>query len=300
MNLRQLSYFLAVVDEASFTRGAQRAHVAQSSLSQQIRLLEAELGGPLIERLPRSIRLTAAGKAFLPEARAAVAAAERAARAARTALKLERGELEIATVRSLAVGVLPQSIERWHRLHPGVSIRLQEYVHRARLEEAVRSGIGDIAVGPRPLDWRGPISSLGWEEFVIVLPSADPAAREEGPLALERLADREWVLFPPHHGLSDLIAATCMSAGFQPVAAVRTAQVEAAARLAAAGLGPTLVPDNVVPAELAVNVRRLEPPVVRELVAYTRTEWSPQARAYLELIRDQDWKRRPARATVVP
>jgi DNA-binding transcriptional LysR family regulator len=79
-------------------------HVSQPSLSQQVRALEEELGGDLLERLPRSVRLTSAGKAFLPHARAAVNSAERAVRSAREALQLKTGALEISTVRSIAVG----------------------------------------------------------------------------------------------------------------------------------------------------------------------------------------------------
>src|SRR5438477_996353 len=96
MNLRQLHYLLAIADEGSFTRAAEQLLVAQPSLSQQIKSLEKELGGPLLERLPKGVRLTAAGKAFLPDARAAVTYAERARRTARSALGLQAGELEVA------------------------------------------------------------------------------------------------------------------------------------------------------------------------------------------------------------
>src|SRR4051794_37858221 len=114
MNLRQLQYLLAIADEGSFTRAAEQLLVAQPSLSQQIKRLEQELGGPLLERLPTGVRLTAAGKAFLPEARAVVTHAERATRNARSALGLEAGELEVATVTSVAFGVLPPAFELWH------------------------------------------------------------------------------------------------------------------------------------------------------------------------------------------
>jgi DNA-binding transcriptional LysR family regulator len=80
---------------------------------------------------------------------------------------------------------------------------------------------------------------------------------------------------------------------------VVTQQVEAAARLAAAGVGVALVPENIVPAELAPNVRRLTRPVVRELTAYTRTEWAPPARALLEALRARSWGRRPRDAEVI-
>src|SRR6185312_17286126 len=102
VNLLQLRYFVSIAEEGSFTRAAERLLVAQPSLSQQIKSLEHELGGPLLERLPTGVRLTAAGKGFLPEARAAVAHAERARRNARSALGLEAGEIEVATVTSVA------------------------------------------------------------------------------------------------------------------------------------------------------------------------------------------------------
>ena len=296
MNLRQLEYFLAVVDEGSFRRGAQRSRVSPPSLSQQIRVLERELGGELIERLPRGIRLTAAGKAFLPEARAAVLASQRAVRAARGALALDRAELEIATVTSLSVGILPASIQQLHEALPAIVVRLQEYTHRDALVDAVRSGVGDIAIGPRPAHWDGPVESLGFEQFVVVLGPRDPLWDQPGAMELVALADRDWVLFPPWHGLADLTTTACASAGFLPRDAIRTGQVEAAARLAAAGLGVTLVPDNIVPAHLAAHARPLDPPIVRELVAYTRSEWSPQARAFLEALRSADWQRRPLAA----
>src|SRR6266436_8475208 len=103
VNLRQLEYFLMIAEEGSFTRASERLLVAQPSLSQQIGALEAELGGPLLERLPRGVRLTMAGQSFLPEARAAISHAERARRSARMALGLQAGQLELAALTSAAV-----------------------------------------------------------------------------------------------------------------------------------------------------------------------------------------------------
>ena len=97
VNLRQLEYLVVIAEEGSFTRASERLLVAQPSLSQQIGALEAELGGPLLERLPRGVRLTMAGQNFLPEARAAISHANRARRSVRMALGLESGQLEIAT-----------------------------------------------------------------------------------------------------------------------------------------------------------------------------------------------------------
>jgi DNA-binding transcriptional LysR family regulator len=290
MDLRRLTSFLAVVEEGSFTRGARRVGITQPSLSQQIRTLESELGGPLLERLPRGVRLTPAGRALLPEAQAAVRAAERAGNAARMAFGLEAGELEVATLLSMAVGILPHAIARWIERYPGIAIRMREYTHRSLLEDDVRSGVGDIALGPVPESWDGPLERLGSEELVVVLPASDPLAGEQS-VPLEALADRHWILFQPGHGLTEVVDAACRRAGFQPRVAVRTTQVEAATRLAAAGLGPAMLPDNVVAPDLGPTVVHLDPPVLRELAAYTRSEWSPLASAFLEALQASDWLR---------
>jgi DNA-binding transcriptional LysR family regulator len=301
MNLRQLQYCVTVADTASFTKAAQQLHVSQPGLSQQIRALEAELGGPLIERLTQGIRLTAAGKAFLPEARVAVLAVERAAAAARSALALRTIELEIATLRSIAVGILPEAIRRLYDSWPDAAVGMREYRHREDLERDVWRGVADIAVGPRPRDFSGPIERLGWEQFVVVVGERDPLRRRPAGRAvpLEELADRRWILFPPEHGLSELMGAACARAGFTPLRAIETEQVEAAARLAAAGVGVAMVPEDVVPAELEANVRRLARPIVRELTAYTRSSWSPPARAFLETLRSLPWSARPRNAEVI-
>lgn len=274
--------------------------MAQPSLSKQLAALEAELGGPLLERLPRSIRLTPSGKALLPEARAATLAADRARRAARMADDLEAGELEIATVRSIAIGLLPASIRTLRERHPGILVKLQEYLHRDDMEEDVRGGVADIAIGPRPLRWIGPVASLGWEEFVVVLPEADPLLRGHGRIELSDLAGRRWVLPVPSAGMAPLVASVCREAGFVPEPAVHTSQVEALARLAAAGLGPAMLPANVIAPDLQHLTRRLRRPLVRELAAYTRTDWSPMSRAFLETLWDAHSARRPRNAHVAP
>ncbi|MEA2227766.1 MAG: hypothetical protein QOF04_1396, partial [Solirubrobacteraceae bacterium] len=300
MTLRQLTYFLAVAEEQSITRAASRLHVAQPSLSQQIRSLERELGGELIERLARSVRLTALGRELEPHARDVVLAAERARKAVAAALATETGELEIATVRSIAVGMLPSSLTRWRAAHPSTTVRLHEFSHRAVLEDRVRSGLADLAIGPLPQHWDGVIADLGWEEFVVVLQAGDPAGNEPGPLRLEVLSDRRWVLFEPQHGLNDFVTFACAAAGFTPIAAVQTSQVEAAARLAAAGLGPAIVPANAVPSDLEAVVLPLDPPVGRQLTAYARHAFSPLAKAYLECLSQEDWNPRPERSLIVP
>jgi DNA-binding transcriptional LysR family regulator len=299
MNLRQINYLLAVVEEGSFTRAAQRLSVAQPSLSQQIRALEHELGGPLLERMPTGVQLTAAGRAFLPDARSAAAHAARAAAAARTTLGAPGRQLELATVTSMAVGILPDALARWHRQHADTAVYLHEFRHRRDLHEAVRGGLGDLGIGPRPSSWTGPITPLGWEEFVIVLAPHDPLARKGGSVALDRLADRDWVLLEPGHGLHELTQRACSRAGFVPRAAVRTGQVAAAAQLAAAGLGPTLLGSHAVPAGLDAALMRVRPRLVREVVAFTRSSWSPAAEQFLGVVGKLPMRSRPRGAELI-
>jgi DNA-binding transcriptional LysR family regulator len=284
MNIRQLECFVAVVDEGSFTRAARAIGIAQPSLSQHIRTLEEELSGRLIERLPRGVALTPAGRTLLPEARAAVRAVERGRRGARAVLELEAGELEVATVLSMAVGLLPRYIKIWHERYPKIGIRLHEFRHRALLEDAVEHGVADFAIGPLPVRaWDGPLVKLSWEEFVIVVPPDDPLAGR-GSIRLEELADREWVLYHHDHGLAGVLEETCRQAGFTPRGSIRTSQAEGAARLASAGLGPALVPDNIVLPGIEGSVLRLQPRLIREVAAYARTEWSPTAAAFIGVL----------------
>jgi DNA-binding transcriptional LysR family regulator len=298
VTLRQVAYFMAVADEGSFTHAARTLRIAQPSLSQQVQALERDLGANLFERTSRGLRLTAAGREFLPEARAILAAAQRARLAVRQTEELEGGELEIATVRSLAVGVLPQLIGTFRSRHPGVRIWLREFAHRDTLNDAVLAGLSDIAIGPRPSIWAGPLIALGWEEFVVIAPPDDPAVDGDGKLNLRQLADREWILYEPGHGLDDVVLFACAQAGFTPRAALRTGQAEAAVRLAASGLGVAMVPINIVPEHLETTSRTLTQPVVRELAAYTRTSFSPAAEAFVEVAAGAYRPPRPPRAIV--
>ncbi|MEU4391925.1 LysR family transcriptional regulator [Kribbella sp. NPDC023855] len=281
--LRQLEYLVAVVDLGSFTKAAELLHVTQPALSHQIRALERSAGGPLLERLPRAVRLTPTGRAMLPHARAALADAERAGCAARQAAGLEVGELQIATLYSISLGILPTALKAWRRTHPEVGIRLFEHRHTDELADAMRAGQADLAVGPEPANWPGTTQVLGEEELVVVVGSDDPAAKGTS-IRLSDLADRSWVHYTPGHGLADVLNQACAKAGFEPRAAVHIEQTAAAPALAAAGLGPALVPANILPPGFDGHVLRTDPPTTRPLTAYTRGTPDPLATAFIEVL----------------
>ncbi|MFD9894788.1 LysR family transcriptional regulator [Amycolatopsis sp. NPDC059027] len=284
-SLRQLEYLVTVVDTGSFTRAAEALHVTQPALSHQMRALEHAVGGPLLERLPRSVRLTPMGRAMLPHARAALADAERARCAARQASGLEAGELQVATVYSVSLGALPPALRVWRRERPDVDVQLSEYRHADELRDAMSAGEADVAIGPAPEGWSGPVRPLGVEDFVVVLPV--DGAREDtgsGRVDLSTLADCAWVHYAPGNGLAELVDRACGAAGFRPRAAVRTEQTAAAPILAAAGLGPALVPANVLPARFDGRVLRPDPAIRRTLTAYCRTSPDPLTAAFIDVL----------------
>ncbi|MGC5410485.1 LysR family transcriptional regulator, partial [Streptomyces sp. DT225] len=131
---------------------------------------------PLLERLPRGVRLTAMGRAFLPHAERSVRSAAQARRAARAAAGARGGELHVATVHAIAVGILPDVFARWRAAHPGVALVLHEYATTEALEDQIERGTADLAVGPPPARWSGPVVPVGAEDIVLVVPFDDPLA----------------------------------------------------------------------------------------------------------------------------
>ena len=283
--LRQLEYLVTIVDEGTFTRAAERLHVTQPGLSHQFQALEREAGGLLLERLPRTVRLTPAGRAMLPHARAALAEAARATTAARRAAGAAAGEMDLATLYTISAGILPAALQIWRSRHPGVRVRLFEHRHSHEMAAAMAAGQADIAIGPPPEEWEGPVRHIGTEEFVIITQPGDPAAQgQTGRVHLSDLASRQWVHYTPESGLAHFLDAACAAAGFRPRIAVRTELGMSAANYAAAGLGPALVPAEIIPPHFPGLLLLPDPPVRRPLTAYTRTGPDPIAGAFIDIL----------------
>ncbi|ROO88639.1 DNA-binding transcriptional LysR family regulator [Actinocorallia herbida] len=284
MRPRQLEYVVAVAEEGSFTEGARAVLVSQPALSHQVKALEQELGRPLFVRGPDGARLTPHGERFLPHARAALAASRAAVAAARDTARLEGGELRVAALHSMAMGLVPPALGAWRLAHPAVRVALTEYAHIDLLTAAMAHGDADIGVGTEPAGWSGPLRVLGEEELMLVLPADDPLLRRPGGVPLELLADRPWVLYAADFGLAPLLAKVFAHAGFVPRAAARVHHTATAVELAAAGLGPALVPADVIGARHAGHSARPAAPILRRLVAFTRDDPAPAARAFADLL----------------
>lgn len=289
VTLRQLECFVAVAEHESFTRAAEHLGVTQPALSQQVRALEASVGGDLLERLPREVRLTPMGRAMIPFARATLAESARAITAARQAAGHDGREIHLATVHSISLGPLPLALGSWRKDNPDMVVELHEHHRTIALEESMTAGQADVAIGPVPRHWPGPVIDLGEEEFVVLLPPGDAAAGavRGGTLPLTALADREWVQCEPRDELSEVVDAACASAEFRPHTAIRTAQTATLPCLVSAGLGPALVPAHIVPENFDGIAVRPGTPVRRRLVAYARHEPDPVLASLIDTVHER-------------
>lgn len=247
MELRQLRYFVTVCEELHFGRAARRLHLSQPPLSRQIRALEEELGVPLLERTPRRVSLTAAGEAYLREARQVLAQVARAAAVARRAGRGDLGELSLGFISSADYNLLPAVLHALRERHPEVRVTLREAttdvqvreLHEERLDAGLVVGpLADPALEVRPLLQEG---------LVVALPQGHALARGNGPLDVARLASESFILFPRQVGpaLYDIIIATCMEAGFDPRVGQEAIQMQTIVSLVSAGLGVALVPASL-------------------------------------------------------
>lgn len=268
--LRALECLVAVLDAGSITEAAARLHLSQPALSHQIGALERELGTPVLERLPRGVRPTAAGRAVLADARAALAAADRVVRTGRAVADGGEGTLRIACAESMTAGLLAPVLRAWHRYRPDVLVTLTETTSADALAAALEAGEADVAVGPRPGRWTGSAEVVGREEVVLALAADHPlATRATVPMA--DLAGLPVVHYHPDNGLGGWLDEEAARRGTALEAVMRTKQAATAAELAAAGLGVALVPTTALSRTYAGALRRLKPALHRDVVTFTAT-----------------------------
>src|ERR671934_2787888 len=133
MEMHQLTYFECVGRHLHFTRAAEELNVAQPSVSQQIRKLEAELGAPLFHRMRRNVARTEAGKTFLPHARAVLQRLEEARLEVQELSGLRKGTLAVGAPPSVGTHLLPRALAAFSRQHPGIALAFREAGSRALL-----------------------------------------------------------------------------------------------------------------------------------------------------------------------
>ncbi|NJQ01700.1 LysR family transcriptional regulator [Streptomyces zingiberis] len=241
MELRRFAYFVAVAEEGNITRAAGRLHVAQPGVSAQLRRLERELGAELLDRSGRGIRLTEAGAAVLPYARAALAAAEGARLAVEELTGLLRGRVAVATVTSHTAD-LPGLLADFHRRHPAVEITLSEGASDT-LVDGVRTGRLDAAVVSVGAEIPGDLAYevVDDQPIVAAVAPGHPLAASTG-VTPAGLLDHPLICLPPGTGVRARLDEACAAAGVSPRIALEAGDPSVVAELAARGLGTAVLP----------------------------------------------------------
>ncbi|CAM2834395.1 LysR family transcriptional regulator [Prescottella defluvii] len=296
MELRQLEYFVAVAEEANFTRAAARVHVSQSGISAQIRQLENDLGAPLFDRSTRIATLTTAGEAALAHARAALAAARAVRDAVDDVNQLVRGRLEVGMVTACTVTPLFDALSAFHRAHPGVDVSLLED-NSDRLVDGVRGGAIDLALvgipGHPPTDLAS--LTLVSEGLVAAAPAGHPLTRMP-TVTLAEVVAHPLVTLPMGTGIRAVLEQGCADLRCRPDIALQASAPDAVADLAMRGLGVAILSESMASsypglesrpiADIAVDavlalVWKHEPaPALRELLMHTRNAFTvPASRA---------------------
>lgn len=242
MDLRQLEYLVAVAEEGTFTRAAERVHISQSGISAQIRRLEQTLGAELLDRSGRTVTLTPAGAAALSHARAALAEAAALRQAVGEVTGLLRGRLTVGMVVACTVAPLFDALAAFHRAHPGVEIVLHED-NSDRLIDAVRAGATDLALvgtadSPPPDLAR---HELVRERLVAIPPPRHPLdGRAEVTLA--ELLTYPLICLPPGTGIRTVLD---RAIGHPPPRALQATAPGAILDLAARGLGVGVLSESM-------------------------------------------------------
>src|SRR5262245_20141142 len=245
MEIHQLRYFVAVADEGSFSRAAAKVRVAQPSLSQQIRKLEAEIGQPLFGRLPRSVVLTEAGRWFIDYARQILASIGDARRCVDDLKGKIAGDVAVGAIPTIAPYVLPELVVTFQKHYPDVTLHIVEDV-TAVISRRVEAGELDVALASTCQ--RSPtlrVELVGREPLLALVPHGDPLAKKRF-VELDDLKSQRFLLLHEMHCLSQQVHHLLESRRLHPEVALAGSQLSTIANMVAAEIGVSIVPQMMV------------------------------------------------------
>lgn len=275
--LSQLRCFVAVAEELHFSRAAERLNMTQPPLSRQIRLLEHHVGVQLLERNSRTVSLTAAGKAFFPEAARILRIAEEATFAARRAAKGEQGNLAIGFTSASGYSLLPEVVRRLRECAPGVSLTLKELVSTSQVE-ALNAGELDLGLlRPHPMNGELESRLIATESLMLAIPEGEAGAWPLEP-ALNDLHGKPFVMYSPYEArpfylmLSERFA----RAGVVPDIVEHIGQVHTMLALVRAGVGAALIAEGASRLKFdGIVMRRLVTEPVEMVCTWRRDNDNP-------------------------
>lgn len=245
MELRQLRYFVAVAEEGNFGRAARRLRISQPPLSMQIKALERELGVELLARTTRSVRLTDAGRAFLPRAEAVLRSVEESAEVARSAGEGLTGRLAVGFISSATLSLLPPAVRLFRERFGGVELELRELTSGEQLDALYEREIG-VGLVRLPLEAPGiRFEPLLEERLLVALPEGHPLeALERVPVG--EISDLPLVFFTRRlvPGLHEHILELYRGVGAYPRVVQEAIHLQTIVGLVASGIGLAILPDS--------------------------------------------------------
>lgn len=290
MELRHLRYFRAVAEELHFGRAAQRLHIAQPPLSQQIRQLEEELGVALLVRSTRRVELTPAGAAYLRRTVEILDAVDSASGQAQRIAGGQEGTLSIGCVGSATYSLLPRLVRALREELPGLDVSVRGEMLAPAQISALMSGEIDLALLRPPVSRAELVmETIRRDRLIVALPEGDPRAARDA-VAITDLRDAEFIA---HAGrgrsvMNNVLVSICARAGFVPQIHHEVEETSTLVTLVAAGLGVAVVPEATAALGLA-GVRYLpiapEGPDVELAVARVAADPSPMIEHVLAVLR---------------
>ncbi|WP_334190990.1 LysR family transcriptional regulator [Noviherbaspirillum sp.] len=293
IELRQLRYFIAVAEENHFGRAAARLHMTQPPLSQTIQALEAALGVPLFARTKRSVALTPAGAALLPEARRILQQAAALPDLARRAASGESGLLSLSFVSTADYSLLPPLLREFREHHPQVQINLREATTDIQLDDLLQDRIdAGLLIPPLPEKAKSELDymTLLSEPLILAAPHGVKAVQDRKAVELKMVADMPLIIFPRRiaPAFHDSILGCFRDAGLTPRIGQEAIQMQTIVGLVSADMGIALVPQSVSNLKRpGVEYRKLNNKTLpfETGLAWRRDNASPVLRTFLELLR---------------
>jgi LysR family hydrogen peroxide-inducible transcriptional activator len=286
MEMHQLRYVVAIARTGNFSRAAEQCHVAQPSLSQQIRKLEDELGERLFDRMKREVRPTPQGENFLRRAVRILEEVDAAKREATDAQDLPRGALTIGVLPTIAPYLLPEVMAQFAQEFPGVEIVVQEDTTARLLKLALDHEI-DFALASRPFqNERLEVKTLFSEELLLALPPGHRLTRK-GTVAVADLKGERLMVMKEGHCLGDQVLGFCDRRDVRPKISFRSSQLETIQALVSSGLGISLIPAMAARSkrEHLPEYRSLQSPTPEREIVTAWPKQRPPGRAANEFLK---------------
>ncbi|AZN42052.1 LysR family transcriptional regulator [Paenibacillus albus] len=274
MEFRQLQYVIQIAKEKNFSRAAEKLHIAQPSLSQQLSKLEKEIGVLLFRRTTNSVELTHAGSVFVAKAQSILDNIEQLKQELDDLAHMRKGKLVVGSLSITGSHVLPIVLPIFGEQYPEIEIVLVEDTP-SKLEQLTASGQTDLSLLALPLFE----PSLEWvpiieEEIVLAVPPEHPLARQFEPIRIESLRNEPFIVLKKGQGFRQNVMEICEKAGFEPRIVFESTNIETVQSLVAAGMGITFIPKMItrssVNALTPVYLPLAAPSPIRTLVIASR------------------------------